>query len=212
MTINGGQLRSQVGVGRLIELKAIGAFVPEYRPLLESEFHRELLRDSIISRFFPQHRMELRAIHRDALRGTQPQPMVAESLAEYIRQRSAAFRKVVVEIYDFQCAACGLRVRIPPESLTFVDAAHLIPFSETGNDHPSNGIALCKNHHWALDRNLIAPGEDLRWHVSPRIIPNRSTGEAALAQLEGARLLPVHDKRFQPNPSALKYRHERLLA
>jgi len=31
-------------------------------------------------------------------------------------------------------------------------ATHLIPFSESRNDHPTNGLALCKNHHWAMDR------------------------------------------------------------
>ncbi len=26
-------------------------------------------------------------------------------------------------------------------------ATHLIPFSESRNNHPTNGLALCKNHH-----------------------------------------------------------------
>ena len=36
-------------------------------------------------------------------------------------------------------------------------ATHLIPFSESRNDHPTNGLALCKNHHGTMERNLIAP-------------------------------------------------------
>jgi predicted restriction endonuclease len=31
-------------------------------------------------------------------------------------------------------------------------AAHLIPFSESRNDHPTNGLALCKKHCLAMDR------------------------------------------------------------
>ena len=49
--------------------------------------------------------------------------------------------------------------------LYIVDAAHLILFAETHDDDSRNGIALCKNHHWAMDRNLIAPGADNAWHV-----------------------------------------------
>jgi putative restriction endonuclease len=89
-------------------------------------------------------------------------------------------------MYDHQCAACGLRINIPGvQDGTFVDAAHLIPFAETGNDHPTNGMALCKNHHWAMDRFLIAPGIDGRWRTSPRLIAHRSAGEKALADLRG---------------------------
>ncbi|WP_346189974.1 HNH endonuclease [Rubritalea halochordaticola] len=43
-------------------------------------------------------------------------------------------------------APCGLRIRLPGGH-TVVDAAHIIPFSESQDDHPRNGIALCKNHH-----------------------------------------------------------------
>jgi len=30
-------------------------------------------------------------------------------------------------------------------------AAHLIPFSASRNDHPTNGLALCKNHLGTMD-------------------------------------------------------------
>lgn len=72
--------------------------------------------------------------------------------------RSAAFRHLVVDLYRHQCAACGVRVQVAASSL--VEAAHLIPFRETHDDRPVNGIALCPNHHWAMDRNLIAPCPD----------------------------------------------------
>jgi len=36
-------------------------------------------------------------------------------------------------------------------------AAHLLPWDRYHNDHPTNGIALSKNHHWAFDRHLITP-------------------------------------------------------
>ena len=50
---------------------------------------------------------------------------------------------------------------------------------------PELQIALCKNHHWAMDRQLIAPGPDGLWHIARSIIRHRSTGEAELADLDG---------------------------
>jgi hypothetical protein len=42
-----------------------------------------------------------------------------------------------------------------------------IPFSESQDDDSRNGIALAPTFRRALDRYLIAPGPDLKWHVSP---------------------------------------------
>lgn len=39
--------------------------------------------------------------------------------------RSAAFRRLILDLYDHQCAACGLRVRLPTgNEVSFIDAAH----------------------------------------------------------------------------------------
>ena len=54
---------------------------------------------------------------------------------------------------------CGVRVLLNQE-LSLVEAAHLIPFGVSRNDKPTNGMALCPNHHWAMDRHLIAPCPD----------------------------------------------------
>lgn len=200
-----GSLMAPLGVKQLLEVQAVGSFDERYQPVLESEFNRECIRESVLSRFFPKQRDALRAVMQYRV-----VPKVAEEPAEYRVQRDSAFRKVVVDIYDYQCVACGMRIRLPPDGLTFVDAAHLIPFSESHNDHPSNGIALCKNHHWAMDRNLIAPGDDGRWHVSPLLKQQRSTGEAALLGLDGQELLPPHDAKFFPAADSLRWRLERL--
>ena len=119
-----------------------------------------------------------------------------------------------MDIYDHQCAACGLRLKLPQrEDLTFVDAAHLIPFKDPelgGNDHPSNGIALCKNHHWAMDRFLLVPTPDLRWKVSPLVEPRRSEGEKALHHLAEKTLLLPNDEAYLPKQEALEWRLSRL--
>lgn len=169
---------------------------------------REHIRQALIARYFPTQ--------RDALLRLISQFHHVEKVAEDPRQvgadpvRCAAFARVVKEVYDYRCAASGLRFRLG--ALTIVDACHLIPFAVSGNDHPTNGIALSKNHHWALDRHLIAPfaGETkLIWRVAP-CLDDRIEGHRELLELDGRSVLLPRDKRFQPAEEAMQWRLERL--
>ncbi|MFN6018138.1 MAG: hypothetical protein ACK49N_11230, partial [Verrucomicrobiota bacterium] len=75
-----------------------------------------------------------------------------------------------------------------------------------------NGLALCKNHHWAMDRDIIAPGPDLHWHVSKRLDPRRSNGEKELHDLAGKSLLLPKDPAFHPDEKGLVWRSDRMIA
>jgi putative restriction endonuclease len=80
------------------------------------------------------------------------------------------------------------------------------------NDHPTNGLALCKNHHWAMDRDLIAPCPDHHWKVASILDPRRSTGEKELLELSGKSTLLPKDPAFHPNDEGLRWRCERVSA
>lgn len=118
--------------------------------------------------------------------------------------RDTAFRRIVTEAYDYRCAASRIRIVLPGE-LIMVEAAHLIPFSETQDDDPRNGIALTPDLHWALDRNIIAPGPDLKWHVS-NLVGLRIADNEPLIALDSKDLLLPRDKRFWPRDDALNHR------
>lgn len=176
---------------------------------------RTRLREALVARYFPHARAELERLFRDggpADRVAEPTPALDDEDTAPSSGRRQGFRRKILEIYDQQCTACGLRIRVPgvPDG-TFVDAAHLVPFADSRNDHPTNGLALCKNHHWAMDRFLIAPSADGTWHASPRLIPHRSPGEKELAELAGRPVSPPIDEAFAPAPAALAWRCERLL-
>src|SRR5690606_34781226 len=94
------------------------------------------------------------------------QTQIKEVPPNYIRD--PAFRRVVIEAYDFRCSATGWRI-ILPDSRVMVEAAHIVPFAESQNDDPRNGLALTPSFHWALDAGAIAPGPDFKWHVSKQI-------------------------------------------
>ena len=186
-------------------------FNAEWLELLRHQSTRCEIRDAIIARYFSKHRQTLVGQQSSGF-----DPNEASKTAEEEPQegygRSSAFRRRVLEIYDYQCAACGLRIKLPPSDLTFVDAAHLIPFRESGNDHPTNGLALCKNHHWAMDRHIIAPTPDRIWKVSPSLDARRSQGEKELLNLQGQRVLIPNEEAFWPDSEGLVWRLSRLIA
>lgn len=122
--------------------------------------------------------------------------------------RSPAFRRVVTQAYDYRCAATGVRILLPSGE-AMVEAAHIHPFSEAGDDDPRNGLALSPDMHWAMDRNLIAPGPDFQWHVS-RVLDRRIPDLRALCELDGRELLLPVEPRMYPKRDVLAWRLERL--
>jgi len=68
--------------------------------------------------------------------------------------RDAGFSKTVRSAYDYTCAVCRSKV-ITQGGSTLVDGAHIVPRSQSNNDDPRNGLALCKTHHWMYDQYLL---------------------------------------------------------
>jgi putative restriction endonuclease len=134
--------------------------------------------------------------------------IVEKSLTEVDSIRSPAFRRVVTQIYDYRCAASGARILLPSGE-AMVEAAHLNPFSESGDDDPRNGLALTPNLHWAMDKHLIAPGPDLRWHVS-KVLDRRISEFQIFTKYDGEPLLKPVESRFIPKEESLHWRLERL--
>ena len=75
------------------------------------------------------------------------------------------FRFAVLEAYDSRCAICRLR---HPELL---DAAHIVEDGDVlGEARVPNGLALCKLHHAAFDRNFIGITPDLEIRLRPELL------------------------------------------
>ncbi len=201
-------IRREIRMGDIGQVFA--RFIDGFEVLVAVSEIRRQMRDALVARFFPTRAAALLGSPAPA----SPAPATLKIAADEIEYgRSPAFRRKILEIYDHQCAACGLRIRLPAAfDVSFIDAAHLIPFAESHNDHPTNGLALCKNHHWAMDRNLIAPSPDHRWLVSTVLDPRRSNGEAELLKLSGHLLLLPRDPAFHPDGEGLVLRCGRLIA
>ncbi len=184
--------------------------------LLQDVEARTILRETLIQRYFKPLHDELMvlireeqniAMYADGLKnGTlENDDSVKEKTAPY---RSAAFSRTIREVYDYRCAACGLRLNL--NGFYIIDAAHLIPFSESHDDDPGNGIALCKNHHWAMDKFLLVPGSDKYWHASPQL-DDRIEGCRDIINLDKRKILLPHKEKYYPKPESLRWRHKRIL-
>lgn len=164
---------------RLRECYHGAKFNDDLFPLLQMQSSREKLRAVMIETFFApeiQPRLwEQSVLNFDAAEysasllivpdskpptdSTQKTPVPPEKV------RDQGFRKAIVQLYDHRCALCGIKI-LTPENHTIVDAAHIVPWSESHDDHPTNGFALCKLCHWSFDEGLMAVGSEYQVVVS----------------------------------------------
>ena len=70
--------------------------------------------------------------------------------------RNRGFRQAIINIYDYKCCVCGLKLRSPDKLRWEVQAAHIVPHRYFGRDDIWNGLALCQLHHWAFDVGLFS--------------------------------------------------------
>jgi putative restriction endonuclease len=89
------------------------------------------------------------------------------------KRRGRLFVEEVLDAYERQCAICRQSIRLG-DTLLGIDACHVKPIQHNGPDLVTNGVALCKVHHWALDRGAIGISEDLKMLASPKLNGSRS--------------------------------------
>lgn len=108
---------------------------------------------------------------------------------EKIFVRNAAFRRVVVSLYEQRCAFCKLKI-ISQDTQNIVDGAHIKPFSEFRDDRFDNGVALCKNHHWVFDHGWFSITDDYRIVVPKnRFYEETPTDTKSMSDFNGEQLL-----------------------
>jgi len=90
-----------------------------------------------------------------------------------IKVRYQGFRKAIVTLYEHRCALCGIRM-LTPEGHTIVEAAHVKPWSESRDDSPANGMALCRLCHWSFDEGLMSVGTKYEVLVSKSVSLNQN--------------------------------------
>ena len=201
----------------ILENVAFASLDEELFELLQVPDNVEALGDALSTAWFDRGLSELNVVvaHASEISRYEHQLRAGPSLnarpqtpPAYVRD--PAFRRVVTELYDYRCAATGLRL-VLPDGTAMVEAAHIHPFSEAQDDDPRNGLALTPNMHWAMDHDLIAPGPDFKWHVASRL-DSRIADHRPLLDLAGKELLKPREARMFPKLESLQWRVARLEA
>ena len=119
---------------------------------------RNAMREALIQSdwFLPNEQVKLSALL--GIEGEIKAKTMVEDTQQAVNEeirlgRDIRFRLQIVPLYGYSCLLCGVKVLLP-SGITLVEAAHIHQFSKSRNDDVSNGMALCRNHHWSFDQGL----------------------------------------------------------
>lgn len=148
-----------------------------------------------------------------AIRGDLPSSVAEAARRAYVtrlarhRLHQVAFRVRVLRAYLQTCAICRLH------HAELLDAAHILPDSHPlGDPVVPNGLALCKLHHAAFDRNIIGVRPDFIVEIRPDVLAEVD-GPMLLHGLQGfqgGRLVVPRSPALQPNREFLAERYDQF--
>jgi putative restriction endonuclease len=163
---------------------------------------RDKARHILIAKYFqPQERVALYTlvglpipsadqIARDA---AYQSPEAATSQA-----REARFRLNIVAAYNYTCALTRYRLTTV-SGASIVDAAHIHQFSDSRNNDPRNGLALCKNAHWLFDNGLWTLSNEYKVIVAEGRFAEHGPHQKLLCDFHGQAIHLPSDPALWPN-------------
>ena len=182
--------------------------------LMQEPTTREILRSTLVTHYFaPEARAMVQGtsqLNRLTAQYTQylldEESLTPGEIREATRTvvvRDRSFRSALLPLYDYRCAICRIRVQTPAAH-HMVDAAHIVPFAETHDNRPTNGLSLCKVCHWAFDEGMI--GIDGRYSVMISKHLTTPFNEAGrLPSLKGRKIILPEENRYHPSQKNLKW-------
>lgn len=189
----------------------------EFLLLLSRLDKRELLRSTIINKYFDpavhvllkeQGKLNYKAFEycQKILKVDETILPLSDNDQTDKKVRNQAFRKIITSLYKHRCAFCGIRM-LTPEGHTVVEAAHVIPWSKSHDDRPTNGMALCKLCHWSFDEGLMSVGKKYEIKVSKRIRIDKNLPGHILS-LSSRPIFKPDKKKFWPKQINLERHRE----
>lgn len=130
-----------------------------------------------------------------------------ESESSYQSGRDVRFRLDIVAAYNYTCALTGYRVTTI-DGASIIDAAHIHQFSESRNNDPNNGIALCKNAHWMFDQGLWSLDDDYRVIVAHSAFDEDTREQKSLRDFHGQRIELPSNAKLWPDTQHLAWHRE----
>jgi putative restriction endonuclease len=178
--------------------------------------NRKIARQTLIqgSWFLPGERFALNEMFGISQREAKIESEIVSAEEQTdVRQkgREARFRLTIVPLYRYTCLLCDMKT-ITPSGLTLVEAAHIHQFAMSKNNDPDNGVALCRNHHWAFDAGLWSMDEKLKIIVAHSLIEEISPFPNMLSNFAGKQLdFSWIAPSFRPNSRHIEWhRHHKF--
>jgi putative restriction endonuclease len=167
-SIDKKNLKNPDAVTRSEALESVAKFEDNFFSYLQNVQQAKDLVWQLLNEFWPE------AYHEDLLRDLGLEGIMNETIFQEVQKqrRGRLFVEEVLDSYERQCAICGQSIRLG-DALIGIDACHVKPIQHFGDDNVTNGIALCKIHHWALDRGAISISEDRSLLISPKLNGSR---------------------------------------
>lgn len=188
-----------------------------YQLLQETESRQQLV-DTLIEAWFSSSKKQLEDILtiNQALQDSDEEEFDGEIEAEeqrkyYLRKsvvRNALFRKSIVHLYDYQCSFCGLKV-IHSFTQSIVDGAHIKPFAKFYNNQIGNGIALCKNHHWAFNQGLFTIDDSYKIMIG-RNFQEYSPNAKTIQDFHGETILLPRLEKHYPKLESIQWHRQNI--
>lgn len=181
--------------------------------LLHRADAREAIRRKIIEVYFPEQAEVFRAVIAENQEISNIEHLLLESaenkntdISKTVTdtpKRNIAFRRVIIRLYNYTCAACRLRI-ITLDGETAVEAAHIFPFAKSFDDSIGNGLSLCPLHHWSFDKGLFSIDDDYKMIVSNNF--EESGNEAFLLRsLQEKEIYLPKEKPFHPSLTMIRW-------
>ena len=174
--------------------------------LNESEFRKQMRR-ILIAKYFVNF-AERAALYQLVGLPVPLDPIVKKDARLYEaareRGREARFRLSVVPAYNYTCALTRYRL-VTVDSGSIVEAAHIHQFADSRNNHPRNGIALCKNAHWMFNEGLWSLDNNYRVLIDPKRFDESGAQELLLSGKANTPILLPADSNYWPDKTRLAW-------
>lgn len=172
--------------------------------------------DALIDAWFSSSREQIEEIlqvNQNLQEITQEEINISDSTVNFLEQpkvvlkkslvRNAFFRKAVVQIYDYKCAFCQMKVMNSLRQ-NIVDGAHIKPFAEFFDSRVNNGLSLCKNHHWAFDQGWFSINDEYRIIVASDL-EEESPNAKPMRDFHGKLIIRPNSEQYFPSLEALQW-------
>jgi putative restriction endonuclease len=122
--------------------------------------------------------------------------------------RNAFFRTAILHLYDYRCAFCRLKV-IRKLTQNIIDGAHIKPFAKSRISIISNGIALCKNHHWAFDQHWFTINDEYKIIIASNLEED-SPNAKPMRDFQGETIYLPSSEQYFPSLEFLRWHQNKF--